>query len=138
MKKAICLLTVIGCSFFLISDSSFVHRRVREEFNYWRDLQTEVEKIDFGTVKEGLNGKEQFRALLDEITTRGVYKLVDLIQKGEERYYQVVDYVSYSLIPYLKQYYEQLISDDAVGRRAIILICLFIFSNISTTAIDWV
>jgi hypothetical protein len=111
---------------------------VREEFNYWRDLQTEVEKIDFGTVKEGLNGKEQFRALLDEITTRGVYKLVDLIQKGEERYYQVVDYVSYSLIPYLKQYYEQLISDDAVGRRAIILICLFIFSNISTTAIDWV
>lgn len=173
MKKGACLLAVISCCFFLISDSSFVHRRVREEFNYWQGLQTEVEKIDFEavpvrdlttyffkdevfralnrwmqtglitpqeisslltiakslgldfqTVKEGLNGKEQFRALLDEITTRAVYKLVDLIQKGEERYYRVVDYVSYPLIPYLKQYYKQLISDDsenAAERRTTIL-----------------
>ncbi len=75
-------------------------------------------------VKEGLASKESFMQLVDKIVTSSFEELISLIRRGDERYYEVIRYISFPVLPYLEKLYSQRITDDsedAVQERIVIM-----------------
>jgi len=83
-----------------------------------------------------LNTREGFRQLLDEIVTETIQKLTDIIQEGNERYYEVVKHAAFPILPYLKESYDQLMdkTDSAARVRRRIILNLALLDNVTPSS----
>lgn len=101
-------------------------------------LMTIIKSLGMNPQKvEGyLNTREGFRQLLDEIVTETIQKLTDIIQEGNERYYEVVKHAAFPILPYLKESYDQLMdkTDSAARVRRRIILELAFLDNVTPSS----